>query len=162
MGRIIYITGLSGSGKTTIGKELQKQIPHSIHLDGDEIRVSMNTDLGFSTSEKTENIRRNNALIKLLSDQGHTVICSFMASVVTERDKLFIACPHIITVQLSTSVTTCAERDPKGYYSKKLINFAGITTEYVPIDNPNLTLDTTNSTVESCVKGITQLYNQEK
>ena len=65
-GCIIYITGLSGSGKTTIAKRLHQLIPHSILLDGDEIRNTINKDLGFNNNDKKENIRRNNELIKLL------------------------------------------------------------------------------------------------
>lgn len=151
MGKLIYITGLSGAGKTTIAKELQKQIPYSILLDGDGIRTTINKDLGFEKHHKIENIRRNNALIELLYSQGFTIICAFMASISSERDKIFEQCPNNIKVQLTTSIEECAKRDPKGYYKKNLDNFAGITSKYEPFCKPDLQIDTSKSNLEDCV-----------
>lgn len=152
MGKIIYITGLSGSGKTTIAKALQKRIPGSILLDGDEIRSTVNKDLGFSTQDKIANISRNNELISLLYEQGHTVICAFMSSIESERDKLFAKYPEAIKIQLTTPLFICQERDPKGHYGKYLFNFAGVDTPYPTIKNPDVALDTSVIPLDECVQ----------
>jgi adenylylsulfate kinase-like enzyme len=122
-GKLIYITGLSGSGKTTISKELQKLIPNSILLDGDEIRNTINKDIGYDRESKIKNISRNNELISLLYNQGFTIIAAFMASVSSERDKIFTMCNNNVKIQLTTPIDVCIERDPKGLYSKNLNNF---------------------------------------
>ena len=159
MTKLIYITGLSGSGKTTIAKALQKITPNSILLDGDEIRTTINSDLGFDKNSKIENIRRNNALIKLLYEQDIVIICAFMASIKEERDKVFKECPNAITIQLSTPIHICQQRDPKQLYKQKLQNFAGVNMKYEPLDSPALILDTSINTLESCVEQIKQLMN---
>jgi adenylylsulfate kinase len=154
MTKLIYITGLSGSGKTTIAKALQQITPNSILLDGDEIRNTINSDLGFDKNSKIENIRRNNALIKLLYDQDIIVICAFMASIKEERDKIFEHCTDCIKIQLSTPIHICQERDPKQLYKQNPENFAGINMKYEPIDSPTLTIDTSINTIEYCVNQI--------
>ena len=151
MYNVCYITGLSGSGKTTIALELQKSIPNSVVLDGDVIRKDLNKDLGFTREDKVENIRRNNALIKLLSEQGLFVICAFMASISEEREKLFELCPNTLKVQLTTSIEECIRRDTKGYYSNPRDNFAGITSKYEPLHNPDISLNTELLSLESCI-----------
>ena len=156
-GSLIYITGLSGAGKTTIGLELQKTIPGSILLDGDIIRETINKDLGFTRENKIENIRRNNALIKMLYDQGFTIICCFMASIGEERDKLFDMCYNVIKIQLTTPVDICAQRDVKGLYAAGVNNFAGVTAKYCPLNNPDLSLDTSQLSIGECVDKILSL-----
>jgi adenylylsulfate kinase-like enzyme len=161
MSKLIYITGLSGSGKTTIGKALQKEIPNSILLDGDEIRSTINTDLGFDIKSKVENIRRNNALIKLLYDQDFVVICAFMASIKEERDKIFKHCTNAIKIQLITSICICKERDPKQLYKQNLQNFAGVNMKYEPFDFPDITLDTHTNSLNNCIKQIIDKYKKK-
>lgn len=157
MADLIYLTGLSGSGKTTIGVELQKRIPGSVLLDGDVIRGTINKDLGFAREDKVENIRRNNALIAMLHDQGLTVICCFMASIAEERDKLFETYGHAIKVQLTTPLEVCAGRDVKGLYASAVSNFAGVSAKYSPLANPDLILDTSTVPLEECVATIHSL-----
>lgn len=154
MANLIYITGLSGSGKTTIAKQLQRKIPGSVLLDGDELRGTVNADLGFSATDKKENLRRNNALIGLLYGQGLTVICAFMASIPEIRDQLFALYPETLKVQLSTSREVCLSRDPKGLYATSPENFAGHTSPYKGLDSPDLVLDTASLPLEECVSVI--------
>lgn len=159
MTNLIYISGLSGSGKTTIGKELQKHIVGSVLLDGDIIRNTINTDLGFTPKDKIENIRRNNALISMLHDQGITVICCFMASIPEERNKLFDKFPGAIKVQLSTTLDVCQTRNVKGLYSTLPDNFAGVTAIYCPLPNPDITIDTTSTALSDIVDTIMRFVN---
>lgn len=153
-GKLIYITGLSGSGKTTISKELQKLIPNSILLDGDEIRNTINKDIGYDRESKIKNISRNNELIKLLYNQGFTIIAAFMASVSSERDKIFTMCNNNVKIQLTTPIDVCISRDPKGLYSKNLNNFSGVNFKYDMLSDANLYLDTTNISIEESVKKV--------
>lgn len=154
MGLLIYLTGFSGAGKTTIGVELQRRLPGSVLLDGDVIRNSINADLGFGLEAKVENIRRNNALIKMLYDQGLTVIGCFMASVAEERDKIFGACRNALKVQLTTPLEVCARRDVKGLYAAKPEHFAGVSARYAPLPSPDLELDTSLLSLDDCVGAI--------
>ena len=155
--KIIYITGLSGSGKTTISKKLQKLIPNSILLDGDEIRNSINRDLGFDYDSKVENIRRNNDLITLLNSQGFTIICSFMASIGSERDKLFENNDNVIKIQLTTSLKECMRRNTKNLYNEDIKNLSGFNFKYDELKEPHLKLDTSVLTVQECVDNILTL-----
>jgi adenylylsulfate kinase-like enzyme len=149
-GKLIYITGLSGSGKTTLAKELQKQNPSFILLDGDELRQSINSDLGYDEDSKILNIRRNNQLIELLYKQGFTIIAAFMASISRERDKVFETCKNNFKIQLTTPLEVCKYRDPKGLYKKNLQNFSGINFKYEGFLNPDLELDTSKFNIEEC------------
>lgn len=158
-GRIIYITGLSGSGKTTIAKHLQNKIPNSILLDGDEVRQSVSKDLGFCIRDKRENIRRNNELIKLLSDQGFVVICAFMASIPEERNKLFTE-REVLSVQLTTPLEVCRSRDTKGLYKHYIENLSGVSLPYTPLENPSLSLDTSVVSLIDCVDSIKVVYEE--
>lgn len=160
MGKLIYITGLSGAGKTTISEELQKHIPNSIFLDGDIIRDSINKDLGFDRNDKLENIRRNNELIHILYNQGFTIIAAFMASIIEERDKVFTICPNSYLIQLTTPLSVCIERDPKGLYIRKLDNFSGTTFKYEMSTTADLHIDTSKYTVDECVETILTAINK--
>jgi adenylylsulfate kinase-like enzyme len=149
--KIIYISGLSGSGKTTIAKELQYRIGGVI-LDGDEIRNTLNKDLGFTYEEKVKNIRRNNELIKFLSERlDRPIICAFMSSIGEVRNELFDEVDNIFKVQLTTPIEVCMKRDTKGLYKKKPENFGGVTSNYCPISEPDLEIDTSEISVYDAV-----------
>lgn len=158
---LIYITGLSGSGKTTLGLELQKQIPNSIFLDGDIIRNTLNKDLGFDRESKIINIQRNNELIKILYDQGFTIISAFMASISTERDKVFTHCKCNYKIQLNTPMHVCIQRDVKGLYLQKPENFSGVNFPYNGFEVPHLTLDTSLLSPSSCIREILNLIDDK-
>jgi adenylylsulfate kinase len=155
--KIIYISGLSGSGKTTIAKKLQEEIPNSILLDGDEIRNSINSDLGFTKEDKIENIRRNNDLIRLLYNQGFNIICAFMASIAEEREKIFADIPAL-KVQIDIPIDVCIKRNTKGLYSKNIENFAGMTSKYEPLLCPDIVLDTDMFSITECVNLVLDKY----
>lgn len=157
MGRLIYITGLSGSGKTTISMELQKLIQNSIVLDGDIIRNTINKDLGYDKESKIENIRRNNALIEILYDQGFTIIAAFMASISEERDKIFTICHNNYKVQLTTPIEICIDRDTKGLYAKQPENFSGVNFKYEGFETPDLCIDTSIYNIDECLSKILEL-----
>jgi adenylylsulfate kinase-like enzyme len=153
-GQLIYLTGLSGSGKTTLATELQKIIPNSILLDGDIIRSTISTDLGYDKDSKVENIRRNNELINMLYNQGFVIIAAFMASISSERDKIFNTCLNNIKIQLTTPLDECIKRDVKGLYKLTPANLSGVNFKYSGFDNYDIAIDTTNISVYDSISTI--------
>jgi adenylylsulfate kinase len=157
-GIVIWLTGLSGSGKSTIAKLLEQKLKadnyFSVVLDGDELRRTINKDLGFSEADRTENIRRAAELAKLLVQKNVITICSFITPMQKQRAmaqsivgnemyyEVFIDCP----------LTVCEERDVKGLYRKARNNgikdFTGIGADFEPAYNCWLTLLTGNEIPE--------------
>jgi len=142
---VIWLTGLSGSGKSTIANELaiklQKEGKLAYILDGDNIRMGLNKDLGFSDNDRKENIRRIAEVAKLLSDAGVIVITAFISPFRDERQKAkeIVGREDFIEVYIRTSLETCERRDPKGLYKKaragEIPMFTGIDSPYEePID----------------------------
>lgn len=142
---VIWLTGLSGSGKSTIANELaiklQKEGKLAYILDGDNIRMGLNKDLGFSDNDRKENIRRIAEVAKLLSDAGVIVITAFISPFREERQKAkeIVGREDFIEVYVRTSLETCERRDPKGLYKKaragEIPMFTGIDSPYEePID----------------------------
>ena len=143
---VIWLTGLSGSGKSTIANELaiklQKEGKLAYILDGDNIRIGLNKDLGFSDNDRKENIRRIAEVAKLLSDAGVIVITAFISPFREERQKAkeIVGREDFIEVYVRTSLETCERRDPKGLYKKaragEIPMFTGIDSPYEePIDH---------------------------
>jgi adenylylsulfate kinase-like enzyme len=155
---LIYITGISGSGKTTLAKALQTKISHSVVIDGDEIRETVNRDLGFCLEDKRENIRRHNAIIQVLYDQGVTVIAALMASIVDERARILTYCKESLLIQLTTPESVCAARDPKRFYATN----TPVNLFYKPLQNPHLLIDTSVVTVDEAVELILFAYLKRK
>ncbi|NLK69249.1 MAG: adenylyl-sulfate kinase [Clostridiaceae bacterium] len=160
-GVVVWLTGLSGSGKSTIAVEVEK-ILNSIgkavyRLDGDNIRFGLNSDLGFTEEDRMENIRRISEVCALFQDAGLIVIASFispmakMRHMAREKSK-----GKFIEVYVKTNVETCIKRDPKGLYKKALVGeikeFTGISAPYEEPENPDITLDTESSTLNECVE----------
>lgn len=148
----IWLTGLSGSGKSTIAYELEKMLLDEgrpcFVLDGDNIRHYLNSDLGFSASDRKENIRRTAAVARLMNEAGLMTIAAFISPY---REDRAMACAIIgqekfIEVHVSTSAEVCESRDPKGLYAKarsgQIPEFTGISAPYEPPLNPALALDT--------------------
>ena len=137
---VIWLTGLSGSGKSTIANELaiklQQEGKLAYILDGDNVRMGLNKDLGFSDDDRKENIRRIAEVAKLLSDAGVIVITAFISPFREEREKAkeIIGRDNFIEVFVRTSLETCEKRDPKGLYKKaragKIPMFTGIDSPY--------------------------------
>lgn len=157
--RVIWLTGLSGAGKSAIANMLEKKLlsreRHSYLLDGDNLRHGLNKDLGFTAADRVENIRRVAETAKLMLDAGLIVITSFISPFRAEREmarKLF-ADGEFIEVFVDTSLEVCESRDPKGLYKKaragELKNFTGIDSPYeVPV-TPEIVLDTATLSIEA-------------
>jgi bifunctional enzyme CysN/CysC len=151
-GKVIWFTGLSGSGKSTLANalevELHRQGKRTYILDGDNIRQGLNKDLGFTDSDRVENIRRITEVAKLMMDAGLIVITAFISPFKREREmaKERIGEGHFVEVFVDTPIEVCEKRDPKGLYQKardgKLPNFSGISSPYEAPDLPDVRVDT--------------------
>jgi bifunctional enzyme CysN/CysC len=135
---IIWFTGLSGAGKSTVANLIEKKLvgrhAHTIILDGDNIRHGLNKDLGFTDADRVENIRRIGEVAKLMVDAGLIVICAFISPFTAER--------RMVRSLLDTPIEVCIARDPKGLYQKALAgeiqNFTGVDQAYEPPEAPEL------------------------
>jgi bifunctional enzyme CysN/CysC len=149
---IVWFTGLSGAGKSTIANILDQKLfalgRHTMLLDGDNVRHGLNRDLGFTEADRVENIRRAGEVAKLMVDSGLIVICSFISPYRAEREmvRALVGDGEFIEVFVDTPIEECVRRDPKGLYSKaragKIKNFTGIDAPYEAPDHPELRLDT--------------------
>lgn len=149
--KLIWLYGLSGSGKSTIINQVQidlfKKNIMTIVLDGDHVRNGINSDLGFSEDDRLENIRRVAEISKVLLDNGQIVLCSFITPLNSHKELVnkLVGKKNIIWVFIDTPIETCINRDPKGLYKKALnneiLNFTGITQKFEVFDTPNLTLN---------------------
>jgi bifunctional enzyme CysN/CysC len=154
-GRVIWFTGLSGSGKSTIANALEKALhaqgKRTYILDGDNIRQGLNKDLGFTDADRVENIRRIAEVAKLMMDAGMIVLTAFISPFRREREmaRELIGPDHFVEVFVSTSLEVCEERDVKGLYKKarsgQLPNMSGISSPYEPPIAPSVTTHATES-----------------
>lgn len=158
---IIWFTGLSGSGKSTIANALEQHLAaagqHTYLLDGDNVRHGLNQDLGFTDEDRVENIRRVGEVAALFVDAGLIVIAAFISPFRSERELVrnLVDSDEFIEVYMSTPLATCEERDPKGLYGRAraglISNFTGIDSAYQPPETADLVLDTSSDDVQSCV-----------
>jgi adenylylsulfate kinase len=156
-GATLWFTGLSGSGKSTIAFTLEHALVQrgrlAYVLDGDNIRHGLNKNLGFSATDREENIRRIGEVAKLFADCGVIAMTSFISPYRKDRDGVRAlheaAQLRFIEIHLNTPIETCEQRDPKGLYKKaragQLKNFTGIDDPYEPPLRPELTIDATNT-----------------
>lgn len=162
--KCIWFTGLSGSGKSTIAQQLEKELVskslHTYNLDGDNLRLGINKDLGFTSTDRTENIRRVAEISKLMVDAGLIVIVSTISPFRKDRDfaKSLFDKDEFYEVYISTPLTICMKRDPKKLYKKvksiKNFNPIGLTSGYEQPLKPHLKIDTSRETVNTSVKKI--------
>jgi len=162
----VWLTGLSGAGKSTIAFELERQLMDGGYLtfvlDGDNIRHGLSSDLGFSPQDRKENIRRIAKVAKLFNDAGLLVITSFISPYQEDRAmaRKIIGAERFIETHLCTNLDVCEDRDPKGLYKKvragSIAEFTGITAPYEAPQNPELRIDTGRRTVEQSVAQIIQ------
>jgi bifunctional enzyme CysN/CysC len=155
---LLWFTGLSGSGKSTIAnlveKKLHRMNRHSFLLDGDNVRHGLNRDLGFTEADRIENIRRVGEVAKLMSDAGLIVITAFISPFRVEREMVRSMLPEgeFIEVFIDTPLAEAERRDVKGLYKKarsgQLKNFTGIDSPYEAPENPEIRIDTTAMTPE--------------
>jgi adenylyl-sulfate kinase len=161
---VIWLTGLSGSGKSTIANALVNRLKtindRVINLDGDKLRTRLNSNLGFSEQDRTENIRRTSEVAKLFNDEGFVVICSLISPLKKHREmaKRIIGEDVFKEVFVYCSLNECIRRDPKGLYKTAIINetpnFTGLTAPYEEPENAHAVLTTETMDVESCVNHI--------
>lgn len=161
---LLWFTGLSGSGKSTIANALDVALHergyHTFLLDGDNVRYGLCSDLGFSNDDREENIRRVGEVCKLFADAGLIVMSAFISPFTSDRRmvrKLFPA-GEFIEVFMDTPLDTCESRDPKGLYQKaragEIKDFTGIDSPYEVPAYPEIRLDTSRHTVEECVESL--------
>lgn len=169
--RVIWLTGLSGSGKSTIANMLERKLiarsRHSYLLDGDNVRHGLNRDLGFTDADRVENIRRVAETARLMLDAGLIVITSFISPFRAEREmarSLFDA-DEFIEVFVDASLEVCEGRDPKGLYKKarqgQIRNFTGLDSPYEPPGQPELVIDTVAMTPEQAADRIIEFLQLE-
>ncbi len=162
--RIIWLTGLSASGKSSIANKLEQKLfereRHAYLLDGDNIRHGLNKDLGFTEADRVENIRRVAETAKLMVDAGLIVITSFISPFRAEREmaRSLFEPGEFVEVHINASLETCEQRDPKGLYKKarsgEIKNFTGFDSPYEAPENPEIRIDTEHTNVEDAAQRI--------
>jgi adenylylsulfate kinase len=161
-GMVLWFTGLSGSGKSTIAVEVEKELYRrgkaSYRLDGDNLRFGLNKDLGFTAEGREENIRRIGEVAALFADAGLITLASFISPYRAGREAAREAAgaENFKEIYVKASVEACAERDPKGLYEKakkgEIENFTGISAPYEEPENPDLIVDTESLSLEESVQ----------
>ena len=159
--KTIWLTGLSGAGKSTLVNELEKKLfmegRHTMLIDGDNVRMGLNKNLGFKEQDRIENIRRVAEVSKLMNDAGLIVLTSFISPFEADRQRArtIIGEDAFIEIYVSTPIEECEKRDVKGLYKKarsgEIPNFSGISSPYEVPEHPEITIDTTGKSVEDCV-----------
>ena len=167
--KLIWFTGLSGSGKSSIANVLEKKLQasgkHTVTLDGDNIRHGLNKDLGFTKEDRVENIRRIGETSKLMVDAGLICITSFISPFRSERQmaRSLVEEGEFIEVFVDTPIEECEKRDVKGLYKKarsgELPNFTGISSPYEAPDNPEIRIDTMSLSEEEAADLIIDYLN---
>ena len=168
---VIWLTGLSASGKSTIANYLDSFLYQndfrSYVLDGDNIRMGLNKDLGFSDADRTENIRRIAEVAKLFSDAGVITITAFISPFIADRQQAreVIGTENFIEVFVDAALDVCEQRDPKGLYKKarngEIKMFTGIDSVYERPQKPDLILNTDQQTVKQSVDILVSYIKQK-
>lgn len=158
----LWFTGLSGSGKSTLANELEKRLAaagkYTMLLDGDNVRMGLNKDLGFKTKDRIENIRRIAEMAKLMNDAGLVVLTAFISPFAADRRmaREIIGGDSMVEIYVSTPLEECERRDVKGLYGKarrgEIPNFTGISSPYETPVNPEITVDCTAAMIEEAVE----------
>ncbi|HMF66719.1 MAG TPA: sulfate adenylyltransferase subunit CysN [Phyllobacterium sp.] len=166
---VVWFTGLSGSGKSTIANLVEKRLSslgkHTYILDGDNVRHGLNRDLGFTEEDRVENIRRVGEVAKLMVDAGLIVLVSFISPFASERRMVreLLGEGEFLEVFVDTPFEECAKRDPKGLYAKALRgeikNFTGVDSPYEAPDSPELHLKTVGRTTEELASEVEKLLS---
>ena len=163
-GVVVWFTGLPCSGKTTLSEKLglllrENNMPAYI-IDGDEIRKGVNSDLGFSKEDRSENIRRIGELAKLFSDEGFIVVAALISPFRKDRDKVRnnLGADRFVEIYVDCPIEECEKRDVKGHYklarNGKINDFTGVSSPYEPPLNPELRLRTNITKVDICVNEV--------
>ncbi len=157
-GAVLWFTGLSGAGKSTIANavdyKLNQRGVHTYLLDGDNVRHGLNNNLGFSATDRTENIRRIGEVAKLMTDAGILALTAFISPYRADRDnvRVLLGEDEFIEIYVQAALSTCESRDPKGLYKKaragEIRGFTGIDDPYEEPQKPELVLDSDNKGIE--------------
>jgi adenylylsulfate kinase len=149
-GGVVWLTGLSGSGKSTVARRVERLLVErgfaAYVLDGDNLRLGLNRDLGFSAADRTENIRRVGCVAALFADAGVVCLTAFISPFRADRDtaRAATARDRFLEVYVDTPLSVCEARDPKGLYRRaragEISDFTGISSPYEPPTSPELTL----------------------
>jgi adenylylsulfate kinase len=167
-GVILWMTGLSAAGKSTIAVILEQMLlhqkKHAYRLDGDNIRMGLNKNLGFSAEDRAENIRRIGEVARLFTDSGTIAICSFISPYRKDRDAIRAACKpgEFVEVYVHVPLETAEQRDPKGLYKKaraalaggKGMGFTGVDDPYEAPEKPEILIATEKQSAEESAKQI--------
>lgn len=162
--RVLWFTGLSGSGKSTIANATEKLLFdegfQTYILDGDNVRMGLNKDLGFSPEHRTENIRRITEVAKLFADSGSLVLTAFISPYLEDRlqAREIIGQEDFIEIYIKADLSVCESRDPKGLYKKaragEIKGFTGIDAPYEAPKNPELIIESDKYDVDTCAEKI--------
>ena len=167
---ILWLTGLSGAGKSTIAKNVEKRLFQKninvFTLDGDNLRIGLNKNLDFSPEDRTENIRRTAEVANLFTKAGFIVLVSLISPYRSERKKARDIRPEIFReIYIEASIEVCSKRDVKGLYAKamkgEIKNFTGISSPYEPPEMPNLVINTSKSSIDESVEKLEKFILKE-
>jgi bifunctional enzyme CysN/CysC len=168
---VVWLTGLSGAGKSTIAKAVEKRLfdrdVQTMLLDGDNVRHGLSGDLGFSPRDRTENIRRVGEVARLFFEQGAVTFCSFISPYQEDRDRIRELLPEgrFFEVHVDCPLEVCKERDTKGLYKKaeegEIANFTGVSAPYEEPEAPEVVVDSDQNDVETCVDQIIEALEAE-
>jgi len=168
---ILWFTGLSGSGKSTIANAVEQELnrlnKHTYLLDGDNIRLGLNKDLSFSNNDRIENIRRIGEVSKLFVDSGTIVLTAFISPFIKDRQivKELVEENEFIEIFIDTPLEICEQRDPKGLYEKArngdIQNFTGISSPYESPGKAEIHIKTDILGLEKCVDNIIKYLNEK-
>jgi adenylyl-sulfate kinase len=169
---ILWFTGLSGAGKSTIAGAVEHKLfemgHHTYLLDGDNVRHGLNKDLGFSDEDRIENIRRIGETSKLFVDSGLIVLTAFISPFRLDRQMVrdLVNQYEFIEVHISTPIDVCEDRDPKGLYKKaragQIKNFTGIDSEYEEPASPEITVNTAELDIDQCANLVIDYLKQKQ
>jgi bifunctional enzyme CysN/CysC len=167
---LLWFTGLSGSGKSTITNLVEQALftagRHCYSLDGDNLRHGLCRDLGFTAADRVENIRRAGEVSKLMMDAGLIVLASFISPFRADRQMLreLVGAEDFVEIHVDAPIETCITRDPKGLYAKAkaglIPNFTGLGSPYEPPENPDIHLHTGDSSAEACAAQVLAALRQ--
>ncbi len=168
---ILWFTGLSGSGKSTIANAVEVKLnelnKHTYLLDGDNIRMGLNKGLSFTDEDRIENIRRIGEVSKLFVDAGTIVLTAFISPFQKERDTVrgLVEEGEFVEVFIDTPLEVCESRDPKGLYQKarkgEIPNFTGISSPYEAPRNPEIYIDNDGISIEEAAQTVTNYLSQQ-
>lgn len=171
-GAVLWFTGLSGSGKSTIGHRVERMLiergAFAYVLDGDNIRHGLNSDLGFSPEDRVENIRRIGEVARLFADAGALVVSAFISPYRKDRDRVrsLLGPREFVEVYVDTPLEICEARDPKGLYKKaragEISNFTGLDAPYEAPESPEVHLETADLSVDEAAAQVIRYLEEQQ